>query len=104
MKVTTKNLHVSPDGIYRKCVAHERACPYGMRAEQHVSVMDLAHGGGAVIAEGHGQREVSPIIEEGFWIKAEVRRRGFHEDGRPMKGRVFVAWLKRALTALGRDK
>ena len=44
--------------------------------------------GVAAIAEGHGKREVSPVIEEGFWIKAEVRRRCLHNDGRPIKGRV----------------
>jgi hypothetical protein len=65
-----------------------------------VSVVDLATSGGAVIAEGHGTREVSPVIEEGFWIKADVRRRGFHEDGRPMRGKTFSRWLKRALDKL----
>lgn len=101
MNVTARNLHTSPDGIYRKCVADQRACPYGVKADQHVSVVDLARRGGAVVAEGHGEREVSPIIEEGFWVKAAVRRRGFHEDGRPMKGAVFTRWLKRALASLG---
>ncbi|TDB77588.1 hypothetical protein E1264_37440 [Actinomadura sp. KC216] len=64
--------------------------------------LDLTHSGSAVIAEGHGQREVSPIIENGFWIKAEVLHRGYDADGRPMKGRVFVRWLKRGLAAIAR--
>lgn len=95
MKTTARNLHQSPDGVYRTCVADLRACPYGTKPEHHRSVVDLAHKGGATIAEGHGTREVSPVIEQGFWIRAEHRRRGFHADGSPMKGSVFSKWLRR---------
>lgn len=102
MKTTEQNLHLSDDGVYRPCRIRVQPCPFGARADEHVSVVDLATSGGAVIAEGHGHREVSPIIEEGFWIKAEVRRRGFHADGRPMRGRTFVRWLKKALESLAR--
>lgn len=78
-------------------------CAFAMKTEQHASMADCAHCAGAVIAEGHGEREVGPIIGEGDWIKPRSAAGAPTKKADPMRGSLLTRWPRRAMAALGRS-
>lgn len=84
-----QDLHISLDGIARKCQIRVEACPFADDDEgpsRHLSLAELARAGGGRLDYGHGLRIVSSVEDGVFTVTGESRARYFRVDGSPLSG------------------
>lgn len=93
-----EKFHLSPhDGLYRKCQIRTQPCPFAIPEIEHKTIPQLAASGGAKFTDGakkKGTLTITEVVNDGFMVLGQERRRTYHADGEPMYGKEKRTWFK----------